>query len=298
VAFARRLDEIADMTVIPTSEAVSVASENLEKAAVNTDRSRNEYTKEQYDKSATELQQAVEKTAKGWHLLAGWLNPTEAALHGPGHEAYRLWVHHILPFYSHVQEISTATLEFAEALPGANFLLRKAKPMAAKASALVPDLQPEEVASVERDLSELDRLHRDRATMWKATMELDTKNRWVNDALSSLNQPEVVSGQTARMSRAVLGLISMTRLLAQSTPDKIDLTLSLARSMKGTLWLPILTAWHDQPARYAASTDSYWTPRAYVETAPFVRLIPTLIEQATTMVKETSRASKIAGKLA
>lgn len=170
--------------------------------------------------------------------------------------------------------------------------------MAKQAAEMGPELEPEKMGSLDRDLREMDNLHHRRPAMWKASMNVDTNNKWIRDAVNSLNQADVVSGTTLRTSSMVLRLIAAVKLLDKTTPARISFTMALGRSMKDTLWLPLLTSWHDETARYEGAPDSYWDSTAYVRSAPFVKLIPTLVKHGQTMNKFTKNAAKVAAKLA
>lgn len=287
------------MTVIPGRDAVNMASESLEKAKVNIRDSKTHASKESW-KSASELQQGVEKSVKAWHLLAGWLHPLDQEIRdSTGHESYRLWVDNLLPFYAHVQDISKALIDLAEKMPGTNLLLRRARQMSNESASLTPTLTPQQTDSLQKELDELSKLHisQNRPIMWKASLNLDRNNKWIHDAMDSLDQPDIVSSQTIVLCKLMLPLVSATHLLEESTPDRILFTMSLGRGMKDTLWLPVLTAWHDQPARYAAAADTYWNANAYTKSTPFVKLVPKLTEHANKMNDESSKAAMIAGKL-
>jgi hypothetical protein len=254
------------------------------------------------------LQQSVEKSAKGFGLLMGILQPNDLT-HEVRHQsviAVILNLHRLMdlthsifgPFMSLDFEHVPITLS-----PLGRQLRKFQKGLEKPLQSITPSDEKEQEKKLESALEEI-RDYKGKfgtdARMWKATMSLDE-----NDDLVAIAMQNLRSQRDNKLLWKSLGgvfpLISRIKKMqdhsfnSEQANAKMKFAIELFTKGPKVLPLCILTEWHEQEPRYPRiGTEDYWDPASYDSKSPLVKLSRQLIRESSSLSKSVIHASKLA----
>ncbi len=288
-----RLDKALANVPLPSLEGANLALYLSEIARSNLTSSGDDYNSKRYADAADALQQGVEKTSKALGLLMGTTKPTDDEMRKVRHDSYKAFLLHFGEFYPRLVALMKAEAEIPDSslfdtpgMGGARNFLRK------RFQNQLDNTPP--IAKVQAEIAELMTLKDDE--MWKATISMDTNNKWVATSVEQLKNRAVFSRTQKALIGAGHGAISPFRLFKKETLERTNLAKELGEASEGIFWLAILTCWHFEQSRYP-SIGRYWDQKAYNESAPYIRALPELTKKAEACAKHTIEASKSALKI-
>ena len=275
---------------VATEEAAGLALDLSTRAQGNIESCKDNYSGRRYADSAEDLQQAVEKASKAFGLLTGTVRPTDAEMRAVGHDSFKAFVLHFWDFYPKLVALMAAESDIATSELLDNFVLRGVgKKLKTITEAMQKTIPPDD--KIRAELAELDNL--DPAVMWRASLDLDEKNKWIKDAVSGLKQKALISDNLQMLVGIGQSAVSVVKVFDKETTARTKLAAQVAKTGQKLFSLSLLTCWHLEPARYPP-VGRYWNLRAYNASAPLVKLMPTLIKHTEVAVDSAVEASKMA----
>jgi hypothetical protein len=160
-------------------------------------------------------------------------------------------------------------------------------PLVQKASSLIPS----EIA-IKKDKTLIGNLKSDQ--MWQDTLNLDTRNTFVKNALDTL---ENIQWDKNGVTESLTMLVEIAKLSEQRMPE-MDYFLGIFCSSPRTYGLAMLTMWHEIPTRYPpVATKDYWKEELYKPEMPLIKSFPFLLKHTKILVDNVYKSAYACSKM-
>lgn len=292
---------------MPTKAAANGAFEFAKLARSDIRSCNDNYKKERYHNAAKNLQEAVEKAAKAFGLLSGLLKPTDEEMKDIGHDSFKVFIRNFQSFFPKVVDLINVEIETAYSLERDNvargtvskfrqpmeYLKQVARGNVSKLRQPMDVIKQVLLRGQRQIGNEVNELYSlDRASMWRASLNLDESNKWIKVAMDDVRHPVIITDK-------VIFLVELAGNLKRDpreTIEKLKLALVVGKTVQKLFPLSLLTSWHYEEAKYPTFVK-YWNPSVYTKSAPFVREMPTFIKQASAAIDSAIKASEMALKI-
>ena len=263
----------------PSKKSVELASVLAKLGLDDADSAKANYKAGRFANAAKDLQQAVEKGAKAFGLLVGTVEPTEEQLkfrEGVSHLAYRAFILNFWNFYPKLLSMMDLMHDATQMKEADNFVTRGIVKKLADATDALRKLRPPQ-SQIDAEIKEL--LDLDEESMWKATLDLDMKNKWVSDAVKGMKQNPIVSNNLQTSISFAGGLMKRLGVFSDEDMQQMKFAGNLGKASQKLFSLSLLTTWHHETARYPPiGKRDYWDPTVYKRGIRYVDGMPNLIK--------------------